>query len=434
MRILHTADWHLGKPLEGNSRKEEQQQFLAELVDIIKQQQVDIVVIAGDVFDSVNPPAEAEKMFYRVLQQMIDAGCSSVIAIAGNHDQPERMSAAWGLAQELGVFLIGLPNQCGKFMPDEDEKEKEDKRKIKLLACGNNWLQLQLTTTGEKAVFYSLPYVSEARLNQIFAESLHAESEMQATYSAHIGALWQQAMAECDRADSVQIGIGHLYTLGGVESGSERQIQLGGALSVSKEDLPPLQYIALGHLHGMQKVRGGEYPCYYSGSPLSYTFKEIRQEKGVLLVDVVPGKTAEITFLPLTAGYPLATYDFSDYEQALTWCENIENHQQWVNITISLTSPLTGVEIKTLRQAHPRLLEIRPLYLNVKKEKTAKVTLTDLSLTEKFCGFVQSQEGCLPEQALIDLFLSLVVAQENAIETAETAEEIDSTEEQITEE
>lgn len=409
MRILHTADWHLGKPLEGNSRGEEQLQFLEELTTLIGKQKIDILVIAGDVFDSVNPPAEAEKLFYRYLQRFIAAGCKSVIAIAGNHDQPERMSAAWGLAQELGVFLIGLPNQCEKFQQNREESAPG----VKLLTCGENWLQLELTDTGERVVFSAIPYLSEARLNQVLGENLAAEEEMQANYSACLGKLWRQAVTESPGEDSLQIGIGHLYTLGGVESGSERQIQLGGALSVCKEDLPNLDYIALGHLHGMQKVRGGDYPCYYSGSPLSYSFREMRQEKGVLLIEAMFGQPAQITFLPLTSGYPLTTEDFSCYADALSWCENIENHRQWVNITIEMTAPLTGLEIKALRQSHPRLLEIRPVYPNQKQEEKEKTALAGMSLTEKFCGFVQAQEGCQPEQALIDLFLSLVAEEES---------------------
>ncbi len=403
MRLLHTADWHLGKPLEGNSRLTEQQQFLEELTDIIEERQIDVLIIAGDVFDSVNPPAEAEKLFYRYLQRFIGAGCKAVVAIAGNHDQPERMAAAWGLAQELGVFLIGLPNQCEKFRQGMGEDAP-----VKLLDCGENWLKLRLISSGEDVVFTALPYLSEARLNEVLSASLDDEQEMQANYSARLGELWRQAVAESQDGEAVQIGMGHLYALGGVGSGSERQIQVGGALSVNKEDLPKLDYIALGHLHGMQKVRGGAYPSYYSGSPLGYSFRETKQEKGVLLVDAVKGQNTQVTFLPLTSGYPLTTADFADYNAALAWCENSENHNQWVNISIVMQTPLTGLEIKALRQAHPRLLEIRPVYANESQTIEEKVLLSNLSLTEKFCGFVQAQEGCQPEQELVDLFLSLV--------------------------
>ena len=403
MRLLHTADWHLGKPLEGNSRLAEQQQFLEELTDIIGEQQIDVLVIAGDVFDSVNPPAEAEKLFYRYLQRFIAAGCKAVVAVAGNHDQPERMSAAWGLAQELGVFLIGLPNQCEKFRQGMGEETA-----VKLLDCGENWLKLSFAPDGEKVVFTALPYLSEARLGEVLVDCLNEEQEMQSNYSTRLGELWRQAAIESRDDDAIQIGVGHLYALGGVESGSERQIQLGGALSVNKEDLPKLDYIALGHLHGVQKVRGGAYPCYYSGSPLAYSFREIRQEKGALLVEAAKGQETKVTFLPCKSGYPLTTQDFADYESALGWCENSENHNQWVNISIVMQTPLTGLEIKALRQAHPRLLEIRPVYAGESQTIEEKTLLSDLSLTEKFCGFVQAQEGCEPEQELVDLFLSLV--------------------------
>lgn len=109
MRILHTADWHLGKTLEGRSRLEEQAEFLDELNQIVKDEHIDVVVMAGDAFDTVNPPARAEQLFYESLSALSDKGKRQVVVISGNHDNPDRLSAASPLTNEQGIHLIGYP-------------------------------------------------------------------------------------------------------------------------------------------------------------------------------------------------------------------------------------------------------------------------------------------------------------------------------------
>ena len=110
MKILHTADWHLGKRLENFSRLDEQKLVMKELVDIANAEQVDLVLVAGDLFDNFNPSTEAVELFYKTLKQLSDNGKRPVIAIAGNHDSPDRIDAPDPLARECGIILIGHPN------------------------------------------------------------------------------------------------------------------------------------------------------------------------------------------------------------------------------------------------------------------------------------------------------------------------------------
>ena len=109
MRILHTGDWHLGKNLEGASRMDEQELFLNDFVDIVEKNKVDLVIIAGDVYDNSNPPARAEKMFYDTLKKLSKNGERLILVIAGNHDNPERLSAITPLAEEMGILVFGYP-------------------------------------------------------------------------------------------------------------------------------------------------------------------------------------------------------------------------------------------------------------------------------------------------------------------------------------
>jgi len=110
MRILHTSDWHLGKKLDNFSRIEEQKQVLAEICKIADQEKVDVVIIAGDLFDTYNPGTEAEELFYKTLKKLAKNGSRPVIAIAGNHDSPDRIEVPDPLAKECGIILAGFPN------------------------------------------------------------------------------------------------------------------------------------------------------------------------------------------------------------------------------------------------------------------------------------------------------------------------------------
>ena len=109
MKFIHTSDWHLGKTLEGNSRLEEQEMFLNDFVDIVEQNDIDMVIIAGDIYDTSNPPAAAEKLFYKTACRLADDGNRCVIVISGNHDNPERLSAITPLAEEMGILVFGYP-------------------------------------------------------------------------------------------------------------------------------------------------------------------------------------------------------------------------------------------------------------------------------------------------------------------------------------
>ena len=118
MKILHTADWHLGKNLEGQSRMDEQEEFLNDFVKIVEQNNIDLIMIAGDVYDNSNPPARAEKMFYDTLKRLSGNRERLTLVISGNHDNPDRLVAAGPLARDHGIIMVGTPKtvvSCGEY-------------------------------------------------------------------------------------------------------------------------------------------------------------------------------------------------------------------------------------------------------------------------------------------------------------------------------
>ena len=139
MKILHTADWHLGKKLDNFSRLEEQIQVMEEIIEIADAQQVELVLIAGDLFDTFNPSVEAVELFYKTLKRLAKNGERAVVAIAGNHDSPDRIDAPDPLARECGIILIGHPNvEITPFELDGFRVNRSDKGFIELLFQLNN--------------------------------------------------------------------------------------------------------------------------------------------------------------------------------------------------------------------------------------------------------------------------------------------------------
>lgn len=381
MRILHTADWHLGRTLEGRSRQGEQEAFVDELCDIVRREAVDLVLIAGDVYDSVNPPSAAEKLFYDALSRLSEGGRRHVAVIAGNHDSPERLAAAEPLASRHGIVLRGLP--------------------------GVEPLRLGIPSTGEEAVLYALPYPSESRLGELLSGEAEEEA-LRSAYSKRIGELVRQACGAF-RKDAVNLLMSHLYVLGGAESeGSERPIQVGGAYTVEASALcAGADYIALGHLHRPQMIKAPA-PVRYSGSPLAYSFSEAGQAKSVTIVDIAPGGTAAIAEIPLSSGRPLAEWTAKGgLAQVYSWLEEGRDARAWIDLTVYMDEALSMDQLQQLRKAREGIIHIRPVYPEMRQEE--QEADRRMPVDELFRRFYSRQTGgAQPEEELVRLFLSML--------------------------
>ncbi|AWB45413.1 exonuclease sbcCD subunit D [Paenibacillus sp. CAA11] len=384
MRILHTGDWHLGRTLEGRSRLQEQEQFLDELVKLVREQQVDLIMMAGDVYDSVNPPAAAESLFYEAAARLTEEG-RHLVAIAGNHDQPERVAAVRPLVTQSGIQLVGLPT--------------------------SEVVHVEVARTGERAVIAALPYPSESRLNELLAGD-GDEGELRLAYSARVAQL-MKGLAQSFRENTVNLAMSHIYVLGGVESDSERPIQVGGAYTVDPSSLDiGAQYTALGHLHRPQAVKGGGL-TRYSGSPLAYSFSEAGQAKSVMMLDVSPGKDPVMEEIHLTSGKPLVRWSSrGGLEEVRRWLDEGRDARAFIDLEISLTEAMSMADIQSLRKAHEGIVHIRPIYPGLQSEDT-QADRSQLPIHELFRKFYQRQSGgAEPESELVDLFMSLLADHE----------------------
>jgi exonuclease SbcD len=381
MRILHTADWHFGRTLEGRSRLEEQTAFMDELVQIVQDQAIDLVLIAGDIYDSVNPPAAAEQLFYEGIARLADGGKRQVAIISGNHDHPDRLAASGPLAAKQGITIIGLP------VPDIQS--------------------IGIARTGELARLITLPYPSESRLKELLSD-VAEEEVLRSKYSERVGALIRKQAASFE-ADTVNLIMSHLYVLGGHETESERPIQVGGAYTVDTNALTAgAQYVALGHLHRPQNVKAAS-PIRYCGSPIAYSFSEAGQAKSVTVLELAPGQAAEPKEIFLTSGRPLVSWKAKEgIGQVHQWLDEQRDASAWIDLEVTMTEAMSIEQIQSLRKAYEGFIHIRPIYPEMESAR-ATVSRADLSMEEHFTRFYSRQTGgAQPEPELVRLFLELL--------------------------
>lgn len=404
MRILHTSDWHLGKTLEGFSRLEEQEKFTEEIIHIVKEKQIDLVLIAGDVYDSSNPPAAAETLFYKTLQEITEDNKTGVIVISGNHDNPDRLTASSPIAAERGIILLGTPKSY---------IEKGKYGCIEVIDSGAGFIEIQLN--GERSVIITIPYPSEKRLNEIFTEELK-EGEKQKSYSERIGQLFDELSLKY-REDTINIAVSHVYISGGEVSDSERPIQIGGSYAIEADKLPQrAQYVALGHLHRPQKVKFKDSKIYYSGSPLQYSKSEIAYSKCAYIVDVKAKSEAQVEEVMLKNYKPIEIWKCESIEQAIKKCRDESGKSVWVYLDIKTDRVINQSEMKEMRDLQPSIIEIRP-EINCEEDEIAiGEDINEKGEKEMFTEFYKSRRGVEPSEELTDLFLKITL-EDGADET-----------------
>lgn len=402
MRILHTADWHFGKTIEGRDRIAEQRQFVDELIALCADEQVDLVLMAGDVYQTVNPSAEAEALFYRALDGLSAGGVRGVVVISGNHDNAQRIAAARPLADKLGIALMGLPKDVLAPSPLMEGQ-------VQRVRAGAGFVELAIPGCTERAVIAAVPYPSESRLNEVLAQSLD-ERELQASYNERIKA-WFSALASHYRPDTVNLAMSHVYVTGGIESDSEIQIQIGGAYAVDPDTFPDTaQYVALGHLHRPQSVAGARVPMRYSGSPLCYSFSEAGQTKSVVVVDAQPSQPVTWREIPLSSGKTLARWQATEgLAQVHRWVDEGRDTDAWIDLEVHVQTGLQLEEIHALRDLHPGFVHIRPvLPQQEERQEVRDGETTPPSMEELFTRFFSERHGVTPDDELVKLFLEMV--------------------------
>jgi exonuclease SbcD len=269
MRLLHTSDWHLGHTLKDVSREHEHAAFLAWLRETCTREAPDVVVVTGDVFDSATPPASAEKLWFEWLAGVRRARPGmDIVAIAGNHDSPQRLGAASSLLRELGVHVVGGLPRCADGALDLD--------------------RILVPVAGGAGLVAAVPFLRPVDVDPSCDDPL--------------AAIYGEVLEEARRRrtpDQALIALGHLYLAGADPSlVSERRIAIGGQESASARMFPPdVDYVALGHMHRAQRV--GRDSIRYAGAPIALALDEASYRHQVAIVDFEGGRVREIRTVPV---------------------------------------------------------------------------------------------------------------------------------------
>ncbi|GAA4793060.1 exonuclease SbcCD subunit D [Olivibacter ginsenosidimutans] len=404
MKLLHTADWHLGKKLDRYTRLEEQKIVLEEMIAIADEAAVDVVLVAGDLFDAFNPAAEAVELLYKSLKRLARNGERVVIAIAGNHDSPDRIDSPDALARDCGIIFAGYPHI--------EVATGEISGGARITKSEPGFLELQLPKYAYPLRVLLTPYANEYRM-RTFLGTVQVEDELRKLVQNH----WQRLADKYCDARGVNILVAHLFVMKKGEIPPEEPIDekpilhLGGAQAIYSENIPHgLHYVALGHLHRYQEIDKQRMPIIYSSSPLSYSFGEAGQQKYVVLIDAEPGRIAEFERIALRSGRPLHRKRFEAIEEALTWL--MANPETWVELTIVSDDYLGTEDRRLLLQAHDGIVAIIPEIKNKLTDQNKGHTI-DLSqsIDDLFLQYFAYRNGQQPNEELIKLFKEIRAEQ-----------------------
>lgn len=374
MRFLHTADWHVGKGLRGRSRMDEHEKALREVFEIAVREKIDCVLVAGDIFDTQAPPAEAERLVYSLLADLAGHRIPAVL-IGGNHDHPRRLEALRPLLDRMSIHMrptVRAPGDGGV---------------------------IELTVRGEQALIAVMPWIPEHKwLDASLLMGAHAERS--SAYADGVASI-VEALSAAFTAATVNVLLGHLFVQGGEATGSEREAHLTKPYALSARRFPDsASYIALGHLHRPQEIAGPSPACY-SGSLLQLDFGEHGQDKRVVIADAQAGKTARIESVRLAAGRRLryVSGTLAEIEKrASEW-----SNGDFLHVTARLPRPKPGVaeEVRTML---PDAVDVRVELPELPSTQPGPPPSDPLAMFQRF---FEDREGGEPSPELLQAFRRL---------------------------
>ena len=388
MKIIHTSDWHLGKKLKNRERIIEQKEVLFNFCNYVDSVNADVVIIAGDVYDTYSPPAEAEELFFDVIKKLSNYK-RAVLIISGNHDDNDRLYASYSLAEEYGVYFAGAKNYTEKTLTN-----------VKLVKNNENTFVFE-DNNGEKVFFNALSYPTEARLKEKVNDNESYDEKIKR---------WISNGAKYNHDNLPEILVTHLFMLGGEGSSTERPIDLGGIRRVNHGVINDnCIYTALGHLHKKQCVSTTKN-VYYSGSILEYAFDEAGILKTFNEFDVIQGKVCNLKHVPYVGGRKLKTLEVEGFLN----CEAVLNNynEYYVELILHTDRPLSTEETKFL---HAKFENLISLEITTKEDEIdfSSVDRRKLSDEELFVSHYKNLYGAEPEKEVLELFLKIIATEDD---------------------
>lgn len=322
MRFVHTSDWHLGRSFGGHSLHAHQAEFLGWLVELVRTERVELVVVAGDIYDRAVPPAESVALLRDTLLGLRAAG-ARVVAIAGNHDSPDRLSAYDGLTDLAGVHIRGGYAPAGEV--------------------------LRLDFADGPLDVVAVPYLDPVLAPAAAPEGDGADAG-RPTHASVLREAMRRGMSRLATPRSMVVA--HAFVAGGESSESERLLDVGGTGFVPLSTFDGFSYAALGHLHRPQSPHD---LVHYSGTPLAYSFGETHA-KAVLLGELSPNGDVALQSVEVAAGRAVATVT-GTLEDLLTNEHHSPAADHWVRAVLTDASYITDARAR-LQQRFPHVVEV----------------------------------------------------------------------------
>lgn len=381
MRVLHTSDWHVGKRLGRFDRAEEHRSVIAEVAAIAEEEDVDLVLHSGDLFDRPLPPVEALDIAFEGLVALSASGRRPVVVIAGNHDSPGLFDALAPFLRTANIHLVG-------------EVKRPDEGGV-----------LDIETTAGRAVVSCFPFLREGKTFAVWAP-VDEHYKRYADRLRQISEAYSTRAAELAGNDAVTFLVAHFLVGGSKVHGhgaprGERELHMGEAYTATAEAIPAgPQYVAMGHIHAPQPVPGAQVPAEYAGSLLELDFGEAGETKRVVIVDVEPGLPAVVRSVPLTAGRRLRRAQG-------TWDEILGLdmvHESYLDLAVETAGPDPGLAARVADE-FDFVVKVRAEYPRPDRERSERATM---GLDEQYVEYYTELEGVPPPQPLIDAFRGLL--------------------------
>ena len=322
MKILHTADWHIGQRLHERQRTDEHEKFLEWLLNTIQEHKVELLLVSGDIFDTALPSSESTNLYYRFLYRLFDETDAYTVITAGNHDSARHLEAPREFLEMGRIYVVGLADDPAKCV-------------------------FTFPRNNPRVAVAAVPYLSEGDLRHL---SYETEAERGERYRERFKAFYADCVAAMP-AELPKILMGHLFVQGGTIGTSERNIQIGGATATHASDFPEgVSYVALGHLHRPQTIKGTDYPIRYSGSPIPLRFNEASYRKKMYLLELSDdGTLAEDKEINIPVFKELCTVE-GDENCVLSAAMTGNWEGKYIQVKLTLDTPRIGISDE-MRQA-----------------------------------------------------------------------------------
>jgi DNA repair protein SbcD/Mre11 len=365
MRILHTGDWHLGRTLLGADLLEHQRAFLDFLVETVRERAVDLVVIAGDVYDRAIPPVPAVDMLSDALRRL--SGLATVVLTPGNHDSAVRLGFGAALMTDRVRILADAAHLAEPVVLDDPD--------------------------GPVAV-YGIPYLVPDIARHTLATS--PDEPLARSHQAVVGAALDRVRADlAERPGTRSIVVAHAFVGGAEPSDSEQDIRVGGVDRVAESAFAGIDYVALGHLHGPQRV-GDSDRIRYAGSPLAFSFGERHQHKSVTIVDLDPSGGVAVELVP--APVPRRLVDVRGTMAELEAGASSAAADAWVRVTVTDTVHPERMYAR-VKERFPFALSILHEPANAGARSAARTVTATSDPVEVAADFVAFATGAVPSDA-----------------------------------